>query len=54
MSRFFHGVLQVVLTVGNAAVAASGAIPAPYNFIVVGGVSAVQGIIAIVNHARGK
>jgi hypothetical protein len=54
MSKFWHVTVQVLLTLGQAAVVASKAIPTPYGAIIAGGVAATQGIIAIVNHGKGK
>jgi len=50
MSRFWHGVVHVLAVVGQGAVAASHAIPAPYNYIVTSGIAAVQGIVALWHH----
>lgn len=54
MSKFGHILLQIGGIAVQVAVAASGAIPAPYSFIVAGGVAAVQAVAAIVHHGKGK
>lgn len=54
MGKFTHFLLQFSGVVIQVAVAASGAIPPPYSFIVAGGVAAAQGVIALVHHGSSK
>lgn len=53
MSRVGHFFLQLGGVIVQVGVAASGVIPPPYNFIVAGGVAAIQGVAALIAH-KGK
>lgn len=50
LSKVWHTVAQVGLTAFNIAAISSPYLPAPYNIIVSGGVSAVQAILAVAHH----
>lgn len=54
MTRLGHFLLQLGGVAIQVAIAASGAIPPPYSFIVAGGVAAVQGVAALVHHKGAK
>jgi hypothetical protein len=50
MSKFVHGLLQVLGFLVSIGTLATGAVPVPYNALVVAGVSLGQATLALVNH----
>ena len=53
MSRFWHGVFHGVCVVGQVALVTGNFLPFPFNVAAIGGVAAVQGIVALKHHKNG-
>lgn len=50
MSKFVHVLLHVVAVVVQVGTLASGVVPGPWQPVVVGVVSALQGVLAVSQH----